>query len=64
MSPSLSEILPEDGTAGTLVGRVWRAGHPAGPSVVRFLPPFVAEEADCLAVRDALAAALDECSES
>ncbi|HQS14340.1 fumarylacetoacetate hydrolase family protein [Reyranella sp.] len=34
MSPSLSEILPEDGTAGTLVGRVWRAGHPAGPSVV------------------------------
>ena len=34
MSPSLSEILPEDGTAGTLVGRVWRAGNPAGPAVV------------------------------
>ncbi len=34
MSASLSEILPEDGTAGTLVGRVWRAGRPAGPSVV------------------------------
>ena len=29
-----SEILPEDGTAGTLVGRVWHRGKPAGPSVV------------------------------
>ena len=37
---------------------------PAGPTVVRFLPPLVAEEADCLAARDALAAALDGCSES
>jgi len=30
-------ILPDDGTAGTLVGRVWRPAHgawPAGPSVV------------------------------
>ena len=27
--------LPEDGVAGTLVGRVWRPGDPAGPSVVR-----------------------------
>jgi fumarylacetoacetate (FAA) hydrolase family protein len=34
VSPSLSEILPEDGTSGTLVGRVWCAGNPAGPSVV------------------------------
>jgi len=31
---SASEILPEDGTAGTLVGRVWRNGAKAGPSVV------------------------------
>ena len=29
-----SEILPEDGTAGTLVGRVWREGAKAGPSIV------------------------------
>ena len=29
-----SEILPEDGTAGSLVGRVWRKGPNAGPSVV------------------------------
>ncbi len=34
MPPSLSEILPEDGTAGTLVGRLWRKGRPAGPAVV------------------------------
>src|SRR5687767_12194554 len=30
-------ILPDDGTEGTLVGRVWRPAHgawPAGPSVV------------------------------
>src|SRR5262249_26451757 len=26
--------LPEDGTAGTLIGRVWRNGKPGGPSVV------------------------------
>ena len=34
MSGSVNEILPEDGTAGTLVGRVWRNGAKAGPSVV------------------------------
>ena len=31
------DILPEDGTTGALVGRVWRpqaAGKPGGPSVV------------------------------
>ena len=27
-------VLPQDGLAGTLVGRVWRAGAPAGPAVV------------------------------
>ncbi|MCE4554647.1 fumarylacetoacetate hydrolase family protein [Pelomonas cellulosilytica] len=27
-------LLPQDGTSGTLVGRVWRAGTPSGPSVV------------------------------
>ena len=32
---------------------------PAGPSVVRFLPPFVAGEDDCLFVRDALALVLE-----
>jgi fumarylacetoacetate (FAA) hydrolase family protein len=29
-----SDILPEDGTAGTLIGRLWRQGSPGGPSVV------------------------------
>ncbi len=32
---SSESCLPEDGTAGTLVGRVWRPGDPAGPAVVR-----------------------------
>jgi len=31
---SISDILPEDGTSGTLVGRVWRRGTVEGPSVV------------------------------
>ncbi len=31
---STIDILPDDGTAGTLVGRVWRKDHPEGPSVV------------------------------
>ena len=34
MTASARDILPQDGTAGTLVGRVWRHGHPEGPSVV------------------------------
>jgi len=29
-----SDILPEDGTSGTLVGRIWRRGAANGPSVV------------------------------
>lgn len=31
---SLKDTLPSDGTAGTLVGRAWVPGSPAGPSVV------------------------------
>jgi len=38
VAASTSDILPDDGTAGTLIGRVWRRGHrrgmPEGPSVV------------------------------
>ena len=42
MPASTSDILPDDGTSGTLIGRVWRRGHshghkggmPDGPSVV------------------------------
>ena len=34
MAASASDILPEDGTSGTLVGRVWRRGAANGPSVV------------------------------
>ncbi|MFN6997113.1 MAG: fumarylacetoacetate hydrolase, partial [Aquincola tertiaricarbonis] len=30
----LHAVLPQDGLAGTLVGRVWRPGNPAGPAVV------------------------------
>ena len=30
----LNSLLPQDGLAGTLVGRVWRAGTPGGPAVV------------------------------
>jgi fumarylacetoacetate (FAA) hydrolase family protein len=31
---SLKDTLPSDGTAGTLVGRAWVPGNPAGPGVV------------------------------
>lgn len=34
MAGLTSDILPEDGTAGTLIGRLWRKGSPGGPSVV------------------------------
>ena len=34
MPASTSDILPDDGTTGTLIGRVWRKGKPSGPSVV------------------------------
>ncbi|WP_457322254.1 fumarylacetoacetate hydrolase family protein [Roseateles sp. P5_E11] len=34
-------LLPQDGLAGTLVGRVWRAGTPGGPSVVVLRPEGV-----------------------
>ncbi len=31
---SPADTLPEDGTAGTLIGRAWRPGRPGGPAVV------------------------------
>ncbi|WP_457445327.1 fumarylacetoacetate hydrolase family protein [Roseateles sp. P5_E4] len=34
-------LLPQDGLAGTLVGRVWRAGTPGGPAVVVLRPEGV-----------------------
>jgi fumarylacetoacetate (FAA) hydrolase family protein len=34
-------LLPQDGVAGTLVGRVWRAGKPGGPAVVALRPEGV-----------------------
>ncbi|HEU4825226.1 MAG TPA: fumarylacetoacetate hydrolase, partial [Dongiaceae bacterium] len=34
LSLTLKNTLPSDGTAGTLVGRAWVPGNPAGPSVV------------------------------
>ena len=34
MPASISDILPDDGTSGTLVGRIWRRGTVNGPSVV------------------------------
>ena len=34
LSLSLKDTLPSDGAAGTLVGRAWMPGNPAGPSVV------------------------------
>ena len=37
----LHPVLPQDGLAGTLVGRVWRAGSPAGPAVVVLRPEGV-----------------------
>jgi fumarylacetoacetate (FAA) hydrolase family protein len=38
---SISDILPEDGTSGTLIGRVWRRGAANGPSVVVVRPDGV-----------------------
>lgn len=29
-----ADVLPQDGTVGTLIGRAWLPGNPAGPSVV------------------------------
>ena len=37
----LHPALPRDGLAGALVGRVWRAGSPAGPAVVVVRPEGV-----------------------
>jgi len=37
----LHPTLPQDGLAGTLVGRVWRPGAPAGPAVVVLRPDGV-----------------------
>ena len=37
----LRPALPQDGLAGTLVGRVWRPGAPAGPAVVVLRPDGV-----------------------
>ena len=37
----LHQVLPQDGLAGTLVGRVWRPGTPAGPAVVVLRPDGV-----------------------
>ncbi|KQV96877.1 fumarylacetoacetate hydrolase family protein [Rhizobacter sp. Root1221] len=37
----LHPVLPQDGLAGTLVGRAWRAGTPAGPAVVVLRPDGV-----------------------
>ena len=34
MTLSTRDALPSDGSAGTLVGRIWMPGNPAGPSVV------------------------------
>lgn len=37
----LHPVLPQDGLAGTLVGRAWRPGTPAGPAVVVLRPDGV-----------------------
>ncbi len=37
----LHHVLPQDGLVGTLVGRAWRAGAQAGPSVVVLRPEGV-----------------------
>jgi fumarylacetoacetate (FAA) hydrolase family protein len=37
----LHHVLPQDGLAGTLVGRAWRPGTPAGPAVVVLRPDGV-----------------------
>ena len=39
--PPLTQILPDDGLTGTLVGRVWRGGTLPGPAVVALRPDGV-----------------------
>ncbi|MDJ0943756.1 MAG: fumarylacetoacetate hydrolase family protein [Kiloniellales bacterium] len=60
-------VLPADGTAGTLVGRAWVPGSPAGPSVVAIredgvidLSGVAATMADLMAAPDPLALARAE----
>lgn len=59
-------VLPDDGIAGTLLGRVWVPGAPAGPSVVLVtaagladLTPRYATMSELLAAPDPVAAARD-----
>jgi len=39
--PPPTQILPDDGLTGTLVGRVWRGGNMPGPAVVALRPDGV-----------------------
>jgi fumarylacetoacetate (FAA) hydrolase family protein len=41
MKLTAASVLPDDGAKGTLVGRAWVPGEPAGPSVVRIEPDGV-----------------------
>jgi fumarylacetoacetate (FAA) hydrolase family protein len=41
MTETTKAVLPQDGLAGMLVGRVWRNGTPAGPAVVVLRPEGV-----------------------
>ncbi|MBX3624804.1 MAG: fumarylacetoacetate hydrolase family protein [Rhizobacter sp.] len=41
MTETTKAVLPQDGLAGTLVGRVWRTGTPGGPAVVVLRPEGV-----------------------
>lgn len=51
---SAAGTLPEDGTAGTLVGRVWRPGDRPGPRVVRVRAEGVFALRDMLTITDVL----------